>query len=165
MHRWGSGPANGEKQILTVENDAAFVRALTRALRLSFFALLVSANDPVAGILTTLQDKSSSADVLYLDAQLVYQECPDPSYYGGLELFKHIWLTPSLEPLSPLPIVMGTVDATGWLTQQAKVVELPRLLINLWEALQRGQRFSGYEQALNAIKPFVLFTEDDQRTR
>jgi CheY-like chemotaxis protein len=170
------GQSNEGRRMLVVENDSALVRALERALPLSFCAMLVSPHDSVTDVLTALREKSATADVLYLDAQLVYQECPNPSYYGGLELVKHIRLTPSLEPLSLLPIVIGTVDTPTWLLQQAadnvlifspgcEAVKLPLLLEHLRRAFHRHRRFPDEQAMHQAVRPYVLFTDADERMR
>lgn len=174
MQLWRSKPANEKKRLLIVANDSEFVHALMRALQLPCRALSVSSDNSVTEILKVLQDESSDADVLYLDAQLSYQECPDASYYGGLQLVQHIRLTPSLGRLSLLPIVIGTVDTPMFLIRQSvdniivfspgcEVVKLPTLLDNLCEALQRCQPFTDYEQMSKSVRPFVLFTEGDER--
>lgn len=163
----------GVRRIVVIENDAAFVRALNRALPFSICALLISENDSISDILNVLQNKSTINDTaLYLDAQLVYKECPNPSYYGGLELIQHIRLTPSLEPISILPIIVGTIDVTARLIQQeasnviifspgCDTVKLPASLADLHKALQCHQPFSDYKQVRDAIKPFVWMTKRD----
>lgn len=163
-------------RVLVVENDPALVQALARALKLPSCALLVSDDDSVGDILGALQEKSSKASVLYLDAQLVFRECPDPSYYGGLELVKHIRITPSLEPLSLLPIVIGTVDAPAWLIRQGadnvivfspgcEVVKWPAPLERLRTALRRHRPFTDEPTMRRALRPFVIFTDADERAR
>ncbi|MEO0248497.1 MAG: response regulator, partial [candidate division WOR-3 bacterium] len=147
------------------------------ALEVASFAAheqLLFPDQSVADILATLRDKSTRADVLYLDAQLVYRECPDPSLYGGLQLLKHIRLSPSLERLSLLPVVVGAVDPPGWLIRQSvdnviifspgcEAVKLPTLISNFDEAFGRLQSFSDHDQMRDVMRPFVWMTERDKQ--
>ncbi|NWG32591.1 MAG: response regulator [Rhodocyclaceae bacterium] len=167
------GQVDRTRQVLVAENDIALVQALGRALPFSLHVLLISKDDPLLDILDALQSRSNNADLLYLSAQLVYKECPDSSYYGGLEIIKHIRLTPSLDPLSLLPIVVGTIDTTARLIRQkvdnaiifspsCEVVKLPTSLAVFRDALQYHQPFSDYKQVYDAMKPFVWITEHDK---
>ncbi|MDZ7337593.1 MAG: response regulator [candidate division KSB1 bacterium] len=167
------------KRVLIVENDQLLAQALTRALQAASFAPeeeIISPHQSVTDILTTLRDKSANADVLYLDAQLVYRDYPDPSLYGGLQLLKHIRLSPSLERLSLLPVVVGAVDQPARFLRQAvdnvilfspgcQLVELPGPLGQLYRALSQHRAFADGRAMQQAIRPFVLFTDADERAR
>lgn len=164
------------RTFLMVENDEDMILALGRALKLPCDSFLITEDDSVSDILQALQAQCKSDYVLYVDAQLVYRECPSPSYYGGIELVKHIRLTPLLEPLSLLPIVVGTIDSRELLLRQAvdnivifslgcKTVELPSTLSAFRRAATSEKAFSNEQQMHALIKPFILFTEGDERMR
>lgn len=66
--------------VLVVCNEPALARSLERAMPFPVSGLCPSERDSVADILDMLRGKSQDADVLYLDAQLIFRECPNPSY-------------------------------------------------------------------------------------
>lgn len=164
------------RRLLIVENDQELVLALARALRFPYDPFPISQQDSVNDILLALQTQCKPQHVIYLDAQLSYKECPDPSHYGGIELVKHIRLTPSLESISLLPVIVGTIDSQELLLRQAvdnivifcpgcKVVELPTTLSDFRKAITSEKAFLNEQQMRAQIKPFILFTEGDERMR
>ncbi len=99
--------------------------------------------------------ETESFDILFLDAQLVYQGCED-SLYGGLELLMHIRLSLLPNQLSIRPIVLGTVDSVRWLIRQSmdhailcspgcEVVEFPAELGSIRRALEHCRAFTDYD--------------------
>ena len=109
--------AKEHQRVLVIENqdNGAFVQAFQRALRVALgFEVCVhpvSEGESLHQILLALKDEGESADILYINAHLVYQECPDPYHCGGLELLKHIRLTPSLGRVSLLPVILAVLDS------------------------------------------------------
>jgi CheY-like chemotaxis protein len=162
--------------ILQDSENKAFAQALERAIRLCGWAkasVCTVNHKSLEGLLQQLGNEEF--DILFLDAHLAYQGCEDP-LYGGLELFKHIRLSPSPNQLSLCPIVVGTVDSVRWLIRQSvdhailyspgcEVVEFPAELGSIRQALKNCRAFADYKQMRKAVLPFVLFTDQDQGRR
>lgn len=169
-----SDKASRDNKMLIVENDADLIQALSRTLQFSLHALHISENDSVTDILNALKSMSDNVEKLYLDAQLLFKECPDPSSYGGIELCKHIRLTLSLEHLSLLYIIIGAVDRPEYLIQHSvdniiifspgcEFIKLPTLVEELREKFSSNHRFSDENQLHRTIRPFVIFTDTDKQ--
>jgi CheY-like chemotaxis protein len=169
-------PQFDNRTMLTVENDPDMNSALGRSLKSPCVPFLVGSNDSIDDVLRALQAQCKRDYVIYIDAQLVYRECPDPSCYGGVELVKHIRLTPSFEPLSLLPVVLGMLDSTEWLLTQAidnililspgcRGLRLPSTLSDLRESVSSRQGFADEQEMTSSLRPFILFSEGDERMR
>jgi len=169
----------GHRRVLVVENldNDAFAQALQRALQGAlrcevsiYFVLEVT---PLDQILLELKDKGESVDVVYINAHLVYQECPDPSYCGGLELFKHIRLTPSLGRVSLLPVILAVLDSPErYIRLRADnviifspgcaIYHLPFSLHQLREALNDLHSFDSPKEMQTSLRDFVILTAEDK---
>jgi len=169
----------GHRRVLVVENldNDAFAQALQRALQGAlrcevsiYFVLEVT---PLDQILLELKDKGESVDVVYINAHLVYQECPDPSYCGGLELFKHIRLTPSLGRVSLLPVILAVLDSPErYIRLRADnviifspgcaICHLPFSLHQLREALNDLHSFDSPKEMQTSLRDFVILTAEDK---
>ena len=171
--------AKERQRVLVIENqdNGAFVQAFQRALRvaLGFDVCIhpVSEGESLHQILLALKGKSDSADVLYINAHLVYQECPDPYHCGGLELFKHIRLTPSLGRVSLLPVILAVLDSPERyirlrtdnviiLSPGCAICRLPFSLQQLREMLDSLHPFDSYEEMQTSLRDFVILTTEER---
>ena len=171
--------AKEHQRVLVIENqdNGAFVQAFQRALQvaLGFEVRIhsVSEGESLHQILLALKGKSDSADVLYINAHLVYQECPDPSHCGGLELFKHIRLTPSLGRVSLLPVILAVLDSPERyirlrtdnviiLSPGCAICRLPFSLQQLREMLDSLHPFDSYEEMQTSLRDFVILTTEER---
>ena len=169
----------GHRRVLVVENldNDAFAQALQRALqgalRCEVSIYFVSEVTPLDQILLELEDRGELVDVVYINAHLVYQECPDPSYCGGLELFKHIRLTPSLGRVSLLPVILAVLDSPErYIRLRADnviifspgcaICHLPFSLHQLREALNDLHSFDSPEEMQTSLRDFVILTAEDK---
>jgi len=169
----------GHRRVLVVENkdNDAFAQALRRglqgALGCDVQIYFVSEEDSLYQILLALKDKGESVDVVYINAHLVYQECPDPSYCGGLELFKHIRLTPSLGRVSLLPVILAVLDSPErYIRLRADnviifspgcaICHLPFSLHQLREALNDLHSFDSPKEMQTSLRDFVILTAEDK---
>jgi CheY-like chemotaxis protein len=167
------------QRVLVIENqdNGAFVQAFQRALQvaLGFDVCIhpVSEGESLHQILLALKGKSDSADVLYINAHLVYQECPDPSHCGGLELFKHIRLTPSLGRVSLLPVILAVLDSPERyirlrtdnviiLSPGCAICRLPFSLQQLRGTINSLHPFDSYEEMQTSLRDFVILTTEER---
>jgi CheY-like chemotaxis protein len=171
--------AKEHQRVLVIENqdNGAFVQAFQRALQvaLGFDVCIhpISEGESLHQILLALKDEGESADILYINAHLVYQECPDPSHCGGLELFKHIRLTPLLGRVSLLPVILAVLDSPERyirlrtdnviiLSPGCAICRLPFSLQQLRETLNSLHPFDSYEEMQTSLRDFVILTTEEK---
>lgn len=180
--QWVKGTGEDKSaRVLLLDNHEACARALARLLRWGWNLpvremLSISPGDTLEAILQELKSHSRPDDVLYLDAQLTYAECPDPAEFGGIRLVMHIRFSDSPEPPTLLPIVIGSVEPPEHFIRQAPdlifafspgcaLVWLQGRLSDLEKALRDTHSFRDLTQMRQAVRPFVVFTDADERQR
>jgi len=181
--QWVEGKGDGASaRVLLVDNHAPCAQALARLLQWRWGlpvdgTLLIADTDPLEGILRELEGRIRSHDVLCVDAQLTYAECPDPAEFGGIRLAMHIRLSDPLQTLTLLPIIFISVEPPELFIRQAPdlifafspgcgFVRLPERLSDLGRLLQNTPlSLRDPTRLREALRPFVVFTDADERQR
>jgi len=163
-------------KVLAVCSDLQTIASLEILLDGDVVPIFSETGNDILSILTELEAQAKDASHVMIDAYLLCREHPTPSDLGGAALAMHIRLTPSLEKLSLLPLVVLTHDPIAWLLRESpdyilllapacEVLVRTSEEVTLPYLLEQMQSFENLEEMQRAIRPFVLYTEADERMR
>lgn len=172
--KWLGGESTGSGEILIIEDDQELAEEIRAILTKPCSALLLSKEDRLPDVLQTLYEHSEKTQAVFIAARLVYKDCPEPADSGGIELYKHLRLTPALGRLSLLPILVYGVEPVEWhlrrappdnvilLAPRCEYLQMPASLSAFREAVHQPC-FCSEHQLRQDLRPFVIGTEPEKR--